>query len=102
MFAMSYSVRLTDELVRKLDGWRLSSHEIREILKGLDDLASNPARQLIRVGPPHDALQFDLIVTDSGASRRDVLYTFTVRYGADEETLFVVECELLAEDHPPL
>jgi hypothetical protein len=102
MFAMSYSVKLTDDMVRRLNGWRLSSHEIREILKGLDALASNPARQLIRVGPPDDTLQFDLIVTNAGPQRRDVLYTFTVRYGADEETLFVVDCELLAEDHPPL
>ncbi len=97
---MSYSVELTDDLVRQLDGWRLSSHEIREILKGLDALASNPTRQLIRVGPPDDTLQFDLIIIDAGAQRRDVLYTFTVRYGADEETLFVVECERLAEDRP--
>jgi len=99
---MSYSVKLTDDVVRKLNGWHLSSHEIREILKGLDALASNPTRQLIRVRPPDDTLQFDLIVTDAGPPHRDVLYTFTVRYGADEETLFVVECELLAEDHPPL
>jgi len=98
---MSYSVKLTDDVVRKLSGWHLSSHEIREILKGLDALASNPTRQLIRVGPPDDTLQFDLIVTGEGPPRRDVLYTFTVRYGADEETLFVVECELLAEDRPP-
>ena len=98
---MSYSVKLTDELVRKLDRWRLSSHEIREILKGLDALASNPTRQLIRVGPPDDTLQFDLIVTDVGAVRRDVLYTFTVRYSVDEESLFVVECERLAEECPP-
>jgi hypothetical protein len=99
MFAMNYSVKLTDNVVRKLHGLQLSSREIREILKGLDALAANPSGLLIRVGPPSDALQFDLIVNDAGPPRRDVLYAFTVRYGADEETLFVVECELLAEDH---
>ena len=98
---MSYSVKLTDEVVRKLSGWHPSTHEIREILKGFDALAADPISHLIRVGPPDDTLQFDVIVTDSGQPGRDVLYAFTVRYGADEETLFVVDCELLAEDRPP-
>jgi hypothetical protein len=98
---MSYSVKLTDGVVQKLSGCHLSSRVIGEILRGLDALASNPARQLIRIGPPSNALQFDRIVNDVGPPRRDVLFTFTVLYGADEETLFVVECELLAEDHPP-
>ena len=42
-------------------------------------------------------LQYDLIVTSAGTPRRDSLYTFTVRYGADEQTLFVVDCELIVE-----
>ena len=29
------------------------------------------------------------------------LYSFTVRYGADEETLFVVDCELIVEYRTP-
>jgi hypothetical protein len=101
MYAMSYSVKLTDEVVRKLSGWRPSSHHIREILKGLDSLAYNPSQRLIRVLPPHDTLQFDLIVTAAEGPRHETLYTFTVRYGADEETLFILDCELLVEDEPP-
>ena len=53
--AMSYSVTLTNEAIRKVNGWGLSTHQIREILKGLDALTDNPARQLVRVGPPYDA-----------------------------------------------
>lgn len=94
---MSYSVRLTDPVLRKLKGWQLSSHEFREVLKGLDALSSETRRQLIRVGPPHDELQYDVIVMGVGSPPRGILYSFTVRYGADEETLFVVDCDRLHE-----
>jgi hypothetical protein len=91
-------VRLTNEALRKISGWRLSSHQIREILKGLDALAINPARQPIRVGPPYDALYYDLVVSEPGAPHRDVLYTFTVRYGVDEETLWLGDCDRMFGD----
>jgi hypothetical protein len=93
-------VRLTNEAIKKISGWRLSSHQIREILKGLDALATNPARQLIRVGPPYDALYFDLVVSEAGAPHRDVLYTFTVRYSVDEETLWLGDCDRMFDDPP--
>jgi hypothetical protein len=95
---MSYSVRLTNEALRTVRGWSLSSHQIREILKGFDALAINPARQLIGVGPPYDALCYDLIVSEASVPRRDVLYTFTVRYSVDEETLWIVECDRMFDD----
>jgi hypothetical protein len=98
MYSMSYSVRLTDAANRKVSGWRLSSHQIREILRGLDALADNPARQLIRVGPPYDALYFDWVVSEIGRPDRDVLYTFTVRYATDEETLWIVDCDRMFGD----
>jgi hypothetical protein len=78
-------------VIKKVAAWRLSSHEIREILKGLDLLASEPRRRLILVGPPYNELQYDVIVAGFGSPPRDVLYSFTIRYGADEQTLFVVD-----------
>ena len=98
---MNYSVKLTEEVVAKLNSWRLSNREVQEIRQGLHTLTSNPKSQLIRIGRPYDALQFDLVVTDAGAPRRDALYSFTVRYGADEATLFVVDCELIVEYRAP-
>jgi hypothetical protein len=95
---MSYSVNLTEHVVKKLYGWRLPKQEIQEIRRGLDALSSNPKSLLMRVGPPHEALQYDVIVTGAGNPRRDSLYTFTVRYGSDERTLFVVDCELIVEN----
>lgn len=98
---MSYSVKLTDEVVTKLNGYRLSKREVREVRQGLNALTTNPRLLLIRVGPPHHKLQYDLVVSDTGPPRRDSLYSFTVRYGADEETLFVVDCELIVEYRAP-
>ena len=74
---MSYSVKLTEEVVTKINSWRLSKREIQEIRQGLHSLTSNPKSQLIRVGRPYDALQYDLVITDAGEPRRDVLYSFT-------------------------
>lgn len=82
----------------KISRWNPSSHVIREILTGLDVLSVRPADHLIRVGPPDDALQFDLVIRDPDEPSRDYLYTFTVRYAADEETLFVVHCGRMSED----
>ncbi len=99
---MSYSVKLTEEVVAKLNSYRLSKREVREIRQGLHALTTNPkTASSIRVGPPHDKLQYDLVVTDAGSTARDALYSFTVRYGADEETLFVVDCELIVEYRAP-
>jgi hypothetical protein len=99
---MSYKVKLTDDVVKKLSGWRLSKYEAGEVRKGLGALSSDPKLLLLRVGPPYDALQYDLIITGAGPPRRDALYSFTVRYGADEQTLFVVDCELIVEQRPPI
>jgi hypothetical protein len=99
---MSYKVKLTDAVTKKLSGWRLSSYEVREVRKGLNALSSHPKLLLLRVGPPYDSLQYDLIITGAGPPHRDALYSFTVRYGADEQTLFVVDCELILEQRPPL
>ena len=39
---MSYSVKLTEEVVAKLNGYRLSKREVREIRRGLHALTTNP------------------------------------------------------------
>jgi hypothetical protein len=43
------------------------------------------------VGPPYEVLQFDVAVQEPGAPA--MLITFTVKYGADEETLHVLGCD---------
>jgi hypothetical protein len=62
----------------------------------LDRLGSNPNRHLIRVGPPDDVLQYDLIVNEPLVPPRDHLFVFTVLYATDEEFLLVL---VVACDH---
>ncbi len=95
---MSYAVDLVESVVKEIVGWNLSSHLQREFLRGLDELGSDPNRLLIRVGPPIDALQHDLVVHEPGIPGRDHLFTFTVLYAADEETLHVVACDHYHQD----
>jgi hypothetical protein len=86
--------------VQTIVGSNLSSHLHREILNGLDVLAISPNRHLIRVGPPHDVLQYDLFVREPVAPPRDHLFVFTVRYATDEERLLVVDCDHYFEERP--
>ena len=97
---MRYSVELMPEPRRKIDGLGLSAHVCREVLKGLDELNHSPNRLLIRVGPPVDALQYDVVVSESEPSHRVHMFTFTIRHGVDEETIYVVELDYFAEDYP--
>jgi hypothetical protein len=93
---------VTKGVAREIDGWNLPSHLQAEILKGMDQLALSPNRLLIRVGPPEDSLQYDLVVREPCDPPRDHLFTFTVRYAADEEMLLVTNCDRLVIDRPDL
>ena len=97
---MSYSVELTKWASSKIAGWRLSSHLQREILRGLDELARDPNRSLVRVGSPVQSLEYDIVVREAGEPSSDHIFTLTLRFGTDEETLFVVDCGHYNEDRP--
>ena len=97
---MSYSVRLKPEVARAINGLSLPPAAIRELLGAIDDLGRSPTRSLIRVGPPADSLQYDVVIIEDGPERRGHYFAFTVLYDADEETLHVVNLEYLFEDDP--
>ena len=109
-FAMSYSVKLTDDVVRKLNGWHLirSTEMPGTILADSTQLSSDTDPRPAFADPTSDhrmtSSRYDLVDHEAGGTPSTGLhrsYTFTVRYGADEETLFIVDCELLVEDRPP-
>lgn len=85
------------ELMRRIAGPGQSSHVTHEVLKAIDKLYISPNRLLIRVGPPVDALQYD--VTEPAPSLLVHMFTFTVFYGDDEETLNLSDLEYLAEEY---
>jgi len=70
-------------------------------LKGIDRLTSNPSQYLIRIGPPHDVLQYDLVVREPGNPPCDYLFAFTVFYATDEETLVIKDCEYERQEIVP-
>ena len=42
-----------------------------------------------------------MVIHDPGPPARDHLIALSVRYGADEETLYIVDCDRLVEDRLP-
>ena len=95
---MSYYVSLKDEVRRIISDWRLSPSMIRAVLDGLDTLRTNPAEKLIRIGPPYDVMQYDVTVPDPDNDFLSTMFTFTVKYSVDEETLQVVDCERMGPE----
>ena len=96
---MSYSVRLDDEVRNKIIAWRLPKEGISAILQRLDELGEMPSRNLLRIESALHVLQSDVVYRDPGPPR-DCLIALGVRYGADEETLTIVDCDQLLDDRP--
>jgi hypothetical protein len=98
---MSYSVKIDEAVRQKIVEWQLPRSALQAILKRLDELKDLPSRNLIRVESSAHALQSDLVVHDPGPPPRDHLIVLSVRYGVDEETLYIVDCDRLVEDRLP-
>jgi hypothetical protein len=95
---MSYSVRLDDDVKAKVTAWRLPKEGIRAILRRLDELREVPSRNLLRIESSPHPLQTDIVYRDPGPSARDCLIVLFVRYGVDEETLRIVDCDRFFDD----
>lgn len=81
-----------------MTAWNLPETAIRAVLQRLDDLSHHPSRYLIRVRTPTDDLASDIVVHDVDSPPRDLYIILSVRYGVDEQTLYVVTCDCLIED----
>jgi hypothetical protein len=95
---MSYSVQLAKDTRRKLAEWRLPKEGISEVFRQMDELSEHPSRHLIRVPSSVHILQTDVVYRDPGPPPRHCLIVLSVRYGVDEETLHIVDCDRLFED----
>jgi hypothetical protein len=70
---------------------------MNEILERLyEDLAEHPNKVLRRLPGPRVPMLYSFVVQAEGSPPRDYLFEFHVRYGADEETLVVTDCEYLS------
>jgi hypothetical protein len=95
---MSYSVQLAQDTRRKLAEWRLPKEGIGAIFRRMDELSENPSRHLIRVPSSVHVLQTDVVYRDPGPPPLHCLIVLSVRYGIDEETLHIVDCDRVFDD----
>ena len=95
---MSYSVQLDDGVKAKITDWRLPREGISAILQRMDELREEPSRNLLRVESSPHPLQSDIVYRDPGPPARDCLIVLFVRYGVDEETLRIVDCDRYFDD----
>ena len=98
---MSYSIRVAERVRRKIASWRLPESALEALPRRLEELQERPNRILIRVEDSPHALQTDVVIHDPGPPARDYLIALSVRYGADEETLYIVDCDRLVEERLP-
>ena len=66
----------------------------------MDELREMPSRNLLRVDSASHILQTDIVYRDPGPPSRDCLIVLSVRYGIDEESLYIADCERLFDDKP--
>ena len=59
-----------------------------------------PSRYLIRIESSLHVLETDVVYSDPGPPARDCLIVLSVRYGVDEETLNIVDCDRIFDDEP--
>lgn len=97
---MSYSVQFTRDAMRKIAEWRLPPEGIQAILRRMDELSDMPSRQLLRIASSSHVLESDVVFSEPGPPERDCLITLSVRYGIDEETLYIVDCYRIFDDEP--
>jgi hypothetical protein len=64
----------------------------------MDELSDIPSRQLLRIASSPHVLETDVIFRDPGPPERDCLVTLSVRYGVDEETLYIVDRYRIYDD----
>jgi hypothetical protein len=95
---MSYSVRLDEAAQAKIVEWRLPQEGMRAILHCMDDLSETPSRYLMRVASSAHVLETDVVYHHPGPPPLHCLVVSSVRYGVDEETLHIVDCDRLFDD----
>ncbi len=97
---MSYSVQLDDEVKDKIIAGKLPKEGMSAIFQRMDELREMPSRNLLRIESSPHPLQTDIVYRDPGPPARERLIVLFVRYGVDEETLRIVDCDRLFIDEP--
>ena len=88
---MPYRVHVPAEVRQVIRDWHLDPDELLvDVELHLAKLREDPARLLKRVAQPVDGMVYEFWVTDPQGRSRLHNFIFHVRYGDDEETLWIL------------
>jgi hypothetical protein len=87
---VSYRVVVTDVARRQIAGWGLPDPLFVNVYLRLRELESNPAARLVRTNAPFSGMSRVFSVIDPADRLTEYTFFFEIRYGQDEQTLYVV------------
>jgi hypothetical protein len=88
---MSFTVRFRRTAGHQISSWRLPDGVLVDVYERLrDDLSHEPASRLERTTHPFDGMTYTFPAVDTSNRRYGYVFTFLIKYGVDEETLWVV------------
>ncbi len=96
---MPYRLRPHPGLFREIaQSWGLSDFVFTERHIRLEALRDDPKARLERVTEPLDGMAYRFFFSDPEVPGRDHLFSFSVRYLADEETILLLAAEHITRD----
>lgn len=87
---MSFQVRMRRNFQHQLRRWNLPAEVQIDVRLRLDALEHNPADRLQRIDDPFEGMAYTFPVVDRSNRAYGYVFTFHIRYGADEQTIWVV------------
>jgi hypothetical protein len=88
---MSFAVRFRRSVRRRIARWNLPDDLLVEVfLRLTEDLSTTPSQLLRRTTAPFDGMAYTFPAVDRSNRVYGYAFIFHVRYGADEQTLWVV------------
>jgi hypothetical protein len=88
---MPFAVRFRPHAVRQIASWHLLDPVMVDVYLHLrEDLAHQPAQRLERTTHPFDGMTYLFMAADRSNRSYAYIFAFQVKYGTDQETLWVV------------
>lgn len=96
---MSFTVRFRKRAIRQIADWNLPGPVMVDVyLRLRADLSQQPWQRLERTTHPFDGMTYLFMVGDRSNRSYVYIFAFQVKYGADEESLWVVRGEYSREE----
>ena len=90
---MSYRIGIPGPVRRRIANLGMPDFLLVDVyLRLQEELAQNPPQHLRRTREPFDGMEYRFSLTDPNNRLLEHICVFHVKYGQDEETLWVVKC----------